>query len=258
MKTNSKTLRLKLSALLAVLACIPMCRAVSVSPEEMSEASQWVAAKFQGVVAKEAPVVGLMVLANNDAVQLNARAGRPLKIADKQYSRGLYCHAVSKVVVRLPGPGASFSAVAGVDSNEQTSGGRGSVVFTVNVGGKEGFRSQVMREGMAGVPFKVPLGGAREFALEIGDAGDGISCDQSDWTDAKVVLADGRELWLGDLPMLNKARVPYSTQPPFSFTYGGRAASEFLGQWKLERDTTKLDDQREQHKPSWGDPQRSF
>src|ERR1017187_7289543 len=258
MKTNSKTLRLKLSALLAVLACTPMCRAVSVSPEEMSEVSQWVAAKFAGVVDSEAPAVGLMVLANNDPVQLNARGGRPLKIADKQYSRGLYCHAVSKVVVRLPGPGKSFSTVAGVDSNEQTSGGRGSVVFSVNVGGKEGFRSQVIREGMAGVSVSAPLEGAREFTLEIGDAGDGISCDQSDWADAKVVLANGRELWLGDLPMLNKARVPYSTQPPFSFTYGGRPSSEFLGQWKLERDTTKLDDPREQHKPSWGDPQRSF
>ena len=64
MKTISQTLRLKLSALLVVLACTPMCRAVSVSPEEMSEASQWVAAKFQGMVASEAPSVGLMVLVN--------------------------------------------------------------------------------------------------------------------------------------------------------------------------------------------------
>jgi alpha-galactosidase len=241
--------------MLAVLVCIPICRAVSVSPEEMDEASQWVAAKFKGVVASEAPGAGLMVLANNDPVQLNARGGRPLKIADKQYSRGLYCHAVSKVVVRLPEPGKSFNAIAGVDSNEQTSGGRGSVVFSVNVGGKEAFRSQVVREGMAGVTVNVPLNGAREFALEIGDAGDGISCDQSDWADAKVVLADGRELWLGDLPILGKAREPYSTQPTFSFNYGERASSEFLGQWKLERDTQKLDEQREQHTLSWSDPQ---
>jgi len=49
MKTLNQPLRLELSALLAVLACIPMCRAVSVSLEEMSEASQWVAAKFKGL-----------------------------------------------------------------------------------------------------------------------------------------------------------------------------------------------------------------
>jgi alpha-galactosidase len=129
------------------------------------------------------------------------------------------------------------------------------VVFSVDVGGKEGFRSQVIREGMAGVPVSVPLDGARELALEIGDAGDGISCDQSDWADAKVVLADGRELWLGDLPMLGKAREPYSTQPPFSFSYGGRTSSEFLGDWKLERETKELNEQREQHTLSWSDPQ---
>ena len=93
--------------------------------------------------------MGLVVLANNDPVQLNARSGRPLKIADKQYSRGLYCHAVSKVVVRLPGPGKSFSAIAGVDSNDQTSGGRGSVVFSVNVErqGRRSARAHARRHG---------------------------------------------------------------------------------------------------------------
>src|ERR1035441_7726127 len=81
-----------LGVMLAVLACISIHGAVAVSPEEMSEASSWVAAKFQGVAAGESRAVGLMVLTNNDPVQLNARAGRPLKIADKLYSRGLYCH----------------------------------------------------------------------------------------------------------------------------------------------------------------------
>ena len=221
----------------------------------MAEASQWVNAKFKGVVASEPPADGLVVLANNDPVQLNARHGRPMKIVDTQYSRGLYCHAVSKVVVRLPGPGKSFSAIVGVDSNEQTSGGRGSVVFAVKVNGKEAFRSPLMREGMAGVPVNVPLDGASEFTLEVGEGGDGISCDQSDWADARVVLADGQELWLGDLPLLGKAREPYSVQPPFSFKYGGRPSSEFLGQWKLEREAKKLDAQREQHTLTWTDPQ---
>ena len=244
-----------------VLLLIPLVVAsargagVAVDPAEQIEASRWVAAKFGGVVASQPSRAGLVVLANNDPVQLNSRGGRSLKIVATQYSRGLYCHAVSKVVVRLPGPGKSFTALVGVDSNEQTSGGRGSVVFSVTVGGKEGFRSPIMREGVAAVPVNVPLDGAGEFVLEVGDAGDGISCDQSDWAEAKVVLADGSELWLGDLPLLGKAREPYSTQPPFSFKYGGRASSEFLGQWKLERQSQKLDDQRAQHTLSWTDPE---
>ena len=223
-------------------------------PAEQAQVAEWVAAKFKGVVASEPPTLGLVVLANNDPVQLNSRAGQPLKIVDRQYTRGLYCHAVSKVVVRLPGSGKSFSAIVGVDSNEQTSGGRGSVVFTVKVNGKEAFRSALMREGMAGVPVNVPLDGAREFTLEVGDGGDGISCDQSDWAEAKAVLTDGQELWLGELPLIGKPREPHSAQPPFSFKYGGRASSEFLGQWKLEREAKTLDAQREQHTLTWTDP----
>ena len=46
--------------------------------------------------------------------------------------------------------------------------GRGSVVFSVEVAGKEVFRSGLMREGMPGVPVDVPLDGAREFVLKIG------------------------------------------------------------------------------------------
>jgi alpha-galactosidase len=129
------------------------------------------------------------------------------------------------------------------------------VIFSVKVNGKEGFRSPLMREGMAGVRVNMPLNGASEFVLEVGDGGDGIASDQSDWADAKVALEDGREVWLGDLPLLGKAREPYSTQPPFSFKYGGRPSTEFLGQWKLEREVRKLDEQREQHTLTWTDPQ---
>jgi len=234
----------------AAQAAIP-----AMTPAERAQASEWVTAKFRGTVADEAPATGLVVLANNDPVQLNSRAGRPMRIVDTQYQRGLYCHAVSKVVVRLPGPGKSFSAIVGVDSNEQTSGGRGSVVFVVRVKDQEAFRSGLLREGMAGVPVSVPLDGASEFTLEVGDGGDGIACDQSDWAEAKMVLADGQEMWLGALPLIGKGRQPYSAQPPFSFKYGGRASSEFLGQWKLERTAKTLDAQREQHTLTWTDPQ---
>ena len=162
--------------------------------DEMAEARMWASARFEGKVEKHPMTPGLIVLANNDPVQRNARNGKPMNIAGKQYARGLYCHAVSKVIVRLPGPAKSFSAVVGVDSNEQTSGGRGSVVFSVSVGGKQAFRSAVLREGMAPVPVSVDLGGAAEFILEVSDAGDGISCDQSNWADAQATLADGTQL----------------------------------------------------------------
>ena len=199
---------------------------ISVNPDERAEVRVWMAAKVLG----EAPSIagpGLLVLANNDPVHKNERGGKPLKIADKTYTRGLYCHAVSSVVVKLPEPGKTFSAIAGIDSNEQTSGGRGSVIFSVVVGGKQVWRSDVRREGMPGVPVQIDLGGAKEFTLQIGDAGDGIACDQSDWADAQVAMQDGTTAWLGEMPFIEKPAGPFYTSDPFfSFVYDGKASAD--------------------------------
>jgi alpha-galactosidase len=221
--------------------------ATAPTPDEKAEVRRWVAAKFEGAAEAKKVEPGLLVLANNDAVIKNNRGGKPLKIVDKEYTRGLFCHAVSKVVVRLPGPGKTFTAVAGVDSNEQTRPGRGSVVFSVAVAGKEAFRSPVMREAMPGAAVSVDLAGAAEFVLEVGDAGDGISCDQSDWADAQVALADGRTVWLGELEFLPREREPLTADPPFSFTYGGRPSAEFLKTCDLKRAARRIDDQRTEH-----------
>ena len=247
-----------LASVFPILCLLPLtiARAAppAMTPAEQAQAAEWVAAKFQGAITNLTPPAGLIVLANHDPVQFNVRGGRPLKIVNTQYTGGLYCHAVSKVAVRLPGPGKTLSAIVGVDSNEQTSGGRGNVVFAVRVNGREAFRSGVLHEGMAGVPISVPLDGASEFTLEVDDGGDGISCDQSDWADAKVALVSGQELWLGDLPLIGQSRQPCSTQAPFSFKYDGRPSAEFLDQWKLEREAKKLDEQRVQHTVTWTDP----
>jgi hypothetical protein len=83
------------------------------------------------VTPPQAPEPGLDVLANNDAVVQNGRGSMPLKIGSREFTRGLYCHAVSKVVVRLPVPGRGVSAVVGLDHNPDTARGKGIVVFTV-------------------------------------------------------------------------------------------------------------------------------
>jgi hypothetical protein len=151
--------------------------AVPVSLDEALEARRFVVGAFEGVAAGTAMQPGLEVVANYDAIQKNNRFGKPLKLAGKAYSRGIFCHAPSKIVVRLGRPAKTFQAQVGLDSNEQTSGGRGSVVFEVVVGGKQAFRSAVLKEGMPPVPVSVDLGGATEFVLQVSDGGDGFSCD---------------------------------------------------------------------------------
>jgi alpha-galactosidase len=225
--------------------------ASAVTAEERSAAQAWFR-RHWSEPAPRRPKAGLVVVANHDPVLRNTRGKRPLTIAGRQYRRGLYCHAVSKVIVRLPSAGKTFTAVVGVDSNDQTKGGRGSVIFSVTVAGKEAFRSKVMREGMPAAPVRVELNGAASFELRVSDAGDGISCDQSDWADAKVVLADGKELWVGDLPIVQAAE---RFGPPVSFTYGGRSAAACLASWPRKHRREKLDDHRTRHTIAWTDPE---
>ena len=248
METNSEKYRpLRQTPVLAAvlwIALAQLVQAVTVNPGEMAETRSWVSAKFEGVSPIPPLDPGLEVVVNYDAVQKDARFGKPLKIVDTQFRHGLFCHATSKIVVRLPGPGKAFQAIVGVDSNEQTSGGRGSVVFSVEVAGKEAFSSGVLREGTPGLPVAIDLTGATQFILQVTDAGDGISCDQADWADAKISLADGREIWLADLPMAGSPAIADAQTPFFSFTYGGLASLELLKNWPRVRTSRRLDEYR--------------
>jgi alpha-galactosidase len=233
-------------------------RAVTIAPDGMLEARRFLAAATDGAVSRSPAQPGLEVVANYDQVQKNARFGKPLKLAGKTSSRGLFCHAPSRIVVRLPGPGKTFQAQVGVDSNEQTLGGRGSVAFLVTVGGKAAFRSPVLREGAPPLAVKVELGGASEFVLEVSDGGDGISCDQADWADASITLADGRIVWLDDLPTPLGPVVANAGEPFFSFTYGGQPSSRLLKTWKVERAARKLDEARTEWTVVYTDPKTAL
>ncbi|MBN1341297.1 MAG: NPCBM/NEW2 domain-containing protein [Phycisphaerae bacterium] len=243
-----------------LLGVVPsLCLGGTQTGDETAEARRWVAARFDGVRQVEPPSWGIAVLANYDELCKNGRMGRPLTMGKREYSRGIFCHATSKLAVRLPGAGKGFSAVVGVDTNPQTQGGRGSIVFSVKVAGKEAFRSKVMREGMPCERVEVDLQGAKEFLLEVSDGGDGIACDQADWADAKIVLVDGSVLWLGDLPIIEgQVPPPAATDLPFSFTYGGEASAALLKDWKLDRQIKKLDEHRTQRTWTWTDPKTSL
>lgn len=204
---------------------------------------------------------GLDVFANNDPVIQNGRGKNPLKIGDREFTRGLYCHAVSKVEVQLPGPGNRFTAVVGLDHNEDTARGKGSVIFSVKVKDKLAFQSEVMRFGTPACAVNVDLGGADAFTLEVGDAGDGIGWDQCDWADAKATLADGKALWLGEMPLRDRraeagfAPIRRTSELPLSFVYGGHSSDDLLATWPKKVANQKLDSSRTRHTLTWTDPQ---
>ena len=176
------------SVIVALLLQLPTSQAadtVKPTADEMAEAQRFVAAKFLPPQATPQKP-GLIVAVNNGAIERNSRYNKPLKIVDKQFTRGIAAHATSKIVVQLPGPGKKFSSQIGLDNNEQTASGQGTVVFSLNVAGRNAFRSDVFRVNTPAKPIEVDLKGETQFVLEVGDAGDGIGWDQADWADAQV------------------------------------------------------------------------
>lgn len=237
--------------LLSFLLCVMATPnwGASVTSDELSEARQWVAAKFEGKTLIRPEEAYLMLYTRSGSVQKNGIDGHSLRLADKAYRRGLYFPSVGKVAVHLPSAGESFEAEVGVDSNDlgyYSNLGRGSVMLAMKVNGKERFRSGVLRDGMAGIPVKLDLQGAKDFTLEVEDAGDGEDSDRADWAEAQVRLADGRTIWLGDLPV-GPMQAVYTPDAPFSFRYDGQPASELIKRWGLERTVRKLGDQRTEY-----------
>lgn len=244
----------------------------TIRADEKSEAAQWVAARF-GDFQEESfvPQPGLYICANNDPVQRSSRHGKALNLNGEKKKQGLYVHAFSRIVVYSEEKLDRLTALLGVDSNEQTYGGRGSVVFVVKKIDLTGpptrgillgetpetelFRSPILREGMDPIPLNLDLQGATLFALEVEDAGNGIACDQADWADLKwTTQKTGKTIWADTLPFQSLVRKNISNAPPFSFQYGGVSSFELLPKWDLEKKNEIIDENRVQHRLCWTDP----
>jgi alpha-galactosidase len=250
-------------SLCAVAGGLPVRPAGPPKPteDEMARCRRWAQEQFRRVrraavetsVHPRSPRAGLLVIANHGPILFNGRPdGRPIQIGDAAYRRGLICHANSKVVVQLPAPGKTFTSFVGVDANA----GGGTAVFSVKVGGRETFRSDVMRGGQSQARVSVALGGADRFTIEAGDAGDGIACDHADWAEAEVTLEDGHEVWLSDLPVLSSEPPERGATAtlPFSFLYGGDCSDNLLGGWKFKETRQKLDARRTRRIQTYLDP----
>jgi len=176
----------------------------------------------------------------------------PLIIGQRQFKHGLGTHSVSHIRIYSPEPIERFSAWVGVDSNERTQGGRGSVVFSVSVEGEELYRSGVLRGGQEPERIDIDTKGVKIIDLHVGDGGDGLSCDHADWADATIITREGKtiqldEIQLGVIPTL-------ASQYPFSFIYGDKHSDDILDNWNQERHSEELDNNRTQITTIWTDP----
>lgn len=122
------------------------------------------------------------------AAATTGQLGQPLKVGEQTFARGLGHHAPGEVNVALDGQFAEFAAQVGV---QWQGGQRGSVIFRVEVDGKQVFESPRMSDSDAPVEVRVPVLGARSLRLVALDAGDGISCDMANWLEARLLRRPG-------------------------------------------------------------------
>ena len=175
----------------------------------------------------------------------------PMQIGIKRFGRGLGTHSIGHIRVESPEPMARFSASVGVDHNDRTRGGKGSVVFVVLADAHERYRSEVLRGGQEPKVVDVDLGGALVLDLQVGDAGDGPACDHADWAEAKITTRDGRVLWLDEMPRARDTRL---CRYPFSFLYGGLHSDELLPSWQKQTHSEPIDVDRTRTVMTWSDP----
>jgi hypothetical protein len=108
----------------------------------------------------------------------------PLRIAGRQYDRGLGTHANSEIRYQLDNGYRRLEAEVGVDDEK---GGAGTVVFQVFADGRKVFDSGTMHGKQPAQKISIPLDGAEELTLIVTDAGDGINCDHADWANARLI-----------------------------------------------------------------------
>ncbi len=228
--------------------------AVMASSAEVQSMLDWTALAFTGERREGyVPRVELEVVRQDHNVLGYGQScmETPIIIGKRGFEHGLGTHANSEIRVTVPDGVKRFQAFVGIDTNDDTQGTRGSVVFSVEASNHELVRTPVLRgsdEGQA-IDIEIPEGAA-QIALKVDTTEDGPSHDQADWADARFVMQDGSMRWLDEnqspLLFLNAA-------PPFSFTYDGKPSSQFLA--SLER---KVETKREADKVvdtvQWTDP----
>lgn len=220
---------------------VGMAFAVEPTEQEMEMAKSWTEKVFAPEKAENLPSGNhLSIVQETFPTRLDKGKFGPLKIGEVLYEKGLNVHANAVLEIHVAEGAKTFSAVLGIDHNENTSNGRGSVRCFVKSDGKTLYESPILRGGEAGVPMSVDLEGAKSFQLIVSDAGDGYSCDQSAWGNATVELADGRKLFVSDFAVSQNSPADY----PFSFVYDGKSSRTFLKNWAKETFTEKISDRK--------------
>jgi hypothetical protein len=131
------------------------------------------------VAIDERPVVGKPLRYRKD----KSVSGSPLSIAGRVYRRGLGVHSYCALDFNLAAQYRSFAAVIGLDDSSQ---GKGSVVFRVIADGKEIFKKEMSGKTRPET-VSLPMEKVQVLRLVVDYGADKLDfSDHADWADARV------------------------------------------------------------------------
>lgn len=248
-----KTLRSLWTVLLWLAICL--LPGTVLADEERDAARSWAEGVFSPRQESTQPGLELRRQDHGTFGRNKSVLGTPLQVGDRKFTRGLGTHSTSDIRIRFDEPTREFIARVGVDNNHDTKGELGSVVFVVEAGGRELFRSGVCRGGQAPVDVKVELNGARSLVLRVLDGGDGPNHDHADWGEASIVMKDGKTVYLDELPGVNAEKESgLFKRLPFSFWFNGKSSADLLETWKRTEKKESLPDGRELKVVTYAEP----
>ncbi len=203
---------------------MPRCSS-AVYPDEMDFIRRWFQALTNPVTT---PLLKLTAIRNGWGTMLESRSylNCPLCLGGRQYDTGLGVHADSEVQVASAVAMRRFCATVGVDENRLTllGGAQTKLIFSLEAGGRERWRSQPLAVGIAPVTVDVLLDGASNFLLKVTSEDGKTNLGHADWANARVELADGQWLSLARSP--GELRLPNAL--PFSFVFDQRDSRDIF------------------------------
>ncbi|MCH7703187.1 MAG: NPCBM/NEW2 domain-containing protein, partial [Planctomycetes bacterium] len=115
--------------------------------------------------------------------------GGPIRIGSTIYQRGLGTHTPLTLEYAIPEGYDAFEADVGIDHDAD---GNGSAIVSVDLDGREVFKSSVVTGTSDAIVLQIPLDGAKRLTLRADPTGDGDKYDHVDWASARFVrAADG-------------------------------------------------------------------
>ncbi len=222
------------------------------SEQQAQEVLDWAAVAFTGQRSSGGqPAVRVEVKRQDHSVLGFGQSciDTPIQIGQRRFARGLGTHANSEIILHLPVGAKAFEAFVGIDNNSDTGGTRGTAQFGVEIAGRSVFQTPTLKGGDAPLAVRVDLPlDTRQITLKVDTTPDGPGCDQADWADAKIIMADGSRIWA------DEDRQSFVTAAtPFSFICGGVPSAEFLKSWPRSVET-KEQGSRVVHTVRWTDP----